>query len=298
MKINVIGVPLNLGCDREGVEQGPNKLREKDLLSVIRKNGHRTFDLGNLYIPPVSIDDKYKSHSRMKYLDTILDVNRNLAELVYDTLQGNGFPIVIGGDHSLGLGSASGVGKSFDDFGIIWIDAHGDINTSETSPSGNVHGMPLGALMGQGSEELVNLYSPGNKVDPKNVFLIGTRSLDKGELDLIDKENLSVYTVNTIRENGYKYVIKDIAEKLKARKIKNIHLSLDIDSVDPYFAPGTGTTEPEGLSVEELYRLLDEIISMNVVKSMDLVEYNPLLDEDDKTGRLCVDIIDFITSKL
>ena len=106
----------------------------------------------------------------MKYLDAIVEVNNNLAELVYDTLRGGAFPLVIGGDHSLGLGSASGVGKSFDDFGIIWLDAHGDINTSETSPSGNIHGMPLSALMGMGSEELVNIYAPGNKVNPQNVF--------------------------------------------------------------------------------------------------------------------------------
>ena len=164
MKINVIGVPLNLGCDREGVERAPNHLRERGLMRIIRKNGHRAFDLGNLYVPLVSEADKFARGRSLKYLDAIVEVNNNLAELVYDTLRGGAFPLVIGGDHSLGLGSASGVGKSFDDFGIIWLDAHGDINTSETSPSGNIHGMPLSALMGMGSEELVNIYAPGNKV--------------------------------------------------------------------------------------------------------------------------------------
>lgn len=192
MKINVIGVPLNLGCDRAGVERAPNHLRERGLMGVIRKNGHKAFDLGNLYVPPVSEADKFVRGNSMKYLDAIVEVNTNLAELVYDTLRGGAFPLVIGGDHSLGLGSASGVGKCYDDFGIIWLDAHGDINTSETSPSGNIHGMPLSALMGMGSEELVNIYAPGNKVNPQNVFLVGTRSLDEGEWDLIEREKLSV----------------------------------------------------------------------------------------------------------
>lgn len=147
MKINVIGVPLNLGCDRAGVERAPNHLRERGLMGVIRKNGHKAFDLGNLYVPPVSEADKFVRGNSMKYLDAIVEVNTNLAELVYDTLRGGAFPLVIGGDHSLGLGSASGVGKCYDDFGIIWLDAHGDINTSETSPSGNIHGMPLSALL-------------------------------------------------------------------------------------------------------------------------------------------------------
>ena len=220
MKINVIGVPLNLGCDREGVERAPNHLRERGLMRIIRKNGHRAFDLGNLYVPLVSEADKFARGRSLKYLDAIVEVNNNLAELVYDTLRGGAFPLVIGGDHSLGLGSASGVGKSFDDFGIIWLDAHGDINTSETSPSGNIHGMPLSALMGMGSEELVNIYAPGNKVNPQNVFLVGTRSLDEGEQALIEREQLSVYTMDMIHLKGIGFVAEDIKRKLKERKTR------------------------------------------------------------------------------
>lgn len=299
MKINVIGVPLNLGCDRVGVELGPNKLREFGLIEVIRANGHKTFDLGNLYVPPVTVADKYASHNHMKYLDAIVEVNNNLAEVVYNTLEGGGFPIVIGGDHSLGLGSASGVGNFFYDFGIIWIDAHGDINTPETSPSGNIHGMPLSALMGKGDEELVNLYSPGNKVNPDNVYLIGTRELDKGEKDLIRHEHLNVYNMETIWTRDTEFIIEDIRQKLLASKVKNIHLSIDIDSIDPKFAPGTGTTVSGGLTVEKFYELIEGILSLNVVKSIDLVELNPLLDDKrGSTSRLCIDIIDFITKRI
>lgn len=298
MKINVIGVPLNLGCDRAGVERAPNHLRERGLMQLIRKNGHRAFDLGNLYVPPVSEADKFVRGNSMKYLDAIVEVNTNLAELVYDTLSGGAFPLVIGGDHSLGLGSASGVGKCFDDFGIIWLDAHGDINTSETSPSGNIHGMPLSALMGLGSEELINIYSPGNKVNPQNVFLVGTRSLDEGEQALIQQEHLSVYTMDTIRLKGISFVADDIKRKLKERKIRNVHFSIDVDSIDPRFAPGTGTCVSEGLMPNEFEDFVENMLATNLIKSMDLVELNPELDTNDQTTNLCLGIIDYITTRL
>lgn len=298
MKVNVIGVPLNLGCDCEGAEKAPNHLRERGLMDIIRRHGHRAFDLGNLYVPPVSEKDKFTGGNGMKYLDTIVEVNNNLAELVYDTLRGGAFPLIIGGDHSLGLGSASGVGKCFDDFGIIWLDAHGDINTSETSPSGNIHGMPLSALMGMGSEDLVNVYAPGNKVHPQNVFLVGTRSLDAGELELIEREKLSVYPMEIIRKKGIDYVAEDIKCKLKDRKIRNLHFSIDVDSIDPSYAPGTGTPVPEGLTPQEFKDFVDSVLSTNLVKSMDIVELNPQLDTDGMTTELCLEIIDHVTAKI
>nr|WP_321523165.1 arginase [uncultured Macellibacteroides sp.] len=298
MKINVIGVPLNLGCDRKGVEKAPNYLRERGLMDLIRSHGHKAFDLGNLYVPAVKEEEKFLKGNRLKYLDAIVEVNNNLAELVYDTLRGGAFPLVIGGDHSLGLGSASGVGMCYDDFGIIWLDAHGDINTGETSPSGNIHGMPLSALMGLGSEELVNVYSPGNKVIPQNVFLVGTRSLDDGESDLIEEQQLSVYTMDTIRDKGMEFVAEDIKNKLRDRKIRNVHFSIDVDSIDPGFAPGTGTRVPDGLTPDEFKEFVRHMLSTNLIKSLDLVELNPDLDTDDKTTRLCLSVIDYITSRL
>lgn len=298
MKVNVIGVPLNLGCDCAGAEKAPNHLRERGLIDIIRQHGHRVFDLGNLYIPAVKEKDKYASDSTMKYLDTIVEVNNNLAELVYDSLRGGAFPLIIGGDHSLGLGSASGVGKCFDDFGIIWLDAHGDINTNQTSPSGNIHGMPLSALMGLGSEELVNIYAPGNKVHPQNVFLVGTRSLDKGELALIRQQQLSVYPMETIRRKGIAYVAEDIKQKIRDRKIRNLHFSIDVDSIDPAYAPGTGTPVPEGLTPEEFKDFVHPILSTNLVKSMDIVELNPELDSDNQTTLLCLEIINYITGRI
>ena len=298
MKINVIGVPLNLGCDRKGVEKAPNYLRERGLMDLIRSHGHKAFDLGNLYVPAVKEEEKFLKGNRLKYLDAIVEVNNNLAELVYDTLRGGAFPLVIGGDHSLGLGSASGVGMCYDDFGIIWLDAHGDINTGETSPSGNIHGMPLSALMGLGSEELVNVYSPGNKVIPQNVFLVDTHSLDDKESDLIKEQQLSVYTIDTIRDKKIEFVAEDIKNKLRDRKIRNVHFSIDVDSIDPGFAPGTGTRVPEGLTPDEFKEFVRHMLSTNLIKSLDLVELNPDLDTDDITTKLCLSVIDYITSRL
>ncbi|MGL5319158.1 MAG: arginase [Bacteroidales bacterium] len=298
MKVNVIGVPINLGCDRKGVEKAPDHLRRKGLIDCIRKQGHRTYDTGNLYIPEVPENHKFKDGATLKYLETIVEVNNNLAELVYDTLRGNGFPLVIGGDHSLGLGSASGVGKAFDDFGIIWLDAHGDINTHETTPSGNIHGMALGALMGIGSSSLVNIYAPGNKVDPKNVFLVGTRSLDDGELRLIDEEQLSVYPMTEIRRIGVRHVVHDIIRKLQERKIRNVHFSIDIDVLDPDIAPGTGTRVEGGMSMEEFRQFVGGILATHLVKSLDLVEFNTDLDPEDRTTGVVLDIVSFIADNL
>ncbi|MDR1880730.1 MAG: arginase [Tannerellaceae bacterium] len=298
MKINVIGVPLHLGCDCMGVERAPNYLRERGLVGIIRRNGHRVFDLGNLYVPPVSEEDRPAGDDSLKNLDAIVEVNNNLAELVYDTLRGGAFPLVIGGDHSLGLGSASGVGKCYDDFGVIWLDAHGDLNTAETSPSGNIHGMPLSALMGMGSRELVNVYGEGFKVHPENVFLVGARSLDEGEITLIYRENLSVYPMKTIRENDIDAVAGDIKRKIKERKIRNVHFSIDIDCLDPAYAPGTGTPVRGGLTPTECKRFIDSILSTNLVKSMDIVELNPSLDIDDRTTRLCLELIDYVTNRI
>lgn len=298
MKVNVIGVPINLGCDRKGVDKAPDHLRCNGLIDRIRKYGHKTYDTGNLYVPDVPENDKFKSGTSLKYLETIVEVNNNLAELVYDTLQGDGFPLIIGGDHSLGLGSASGVGEAFDDFGIIWLDAHGDINTHETTPSGNIHGMALGALMGKGAASLVNIYEPGNKVDPKNVFLVGTRSLDEGEFRLIEEEQLSVYPMTEIHRIGVKHIIHDILHKLQERKIRNVHFSIDIDVLDPSIAPGTGTRVEGGMTMQEFKIFVGGILSTHLVKSLDVVEFNPDLDDGEVTTEVVLDIIDFIAGNL
>lgn len=298
MKINVIGVPLNLGCDKEGVEKAPDTLRKNGLISAIRSNGHKVYDLGNQYIPEVSHKDKFSSHRNMKYHDEIVEVNNNLAEVVYATIKGGAVPIIIGGDHSVGLGSVSGVKQAFDDLGIIWIDAHGDLNTAQTTPSGNIHGMILSALMGIGDEALVNLYSAGSKVKPENVFLIGTRSLDVGEKEVVKQTPINHISMANYRKLRVEKVAEQIRETLTLNGIENVHLSIDVDSIDPILAPGTGTKVKNGFTKEEFLELLNAIMSMGFTRSIDLVEFNPLLDVNGVTADLCIDIINAVSKKL
>ena len=298
MKIDVIGVPLNLGCDRAGADTAPDTLRQLGMMDLIRSTGKEAYDLGNIYVPPVENEDKYKADDHMKHLDTILRVTRNLADAVHNTIQAGGFPLIIGGDHSLGLGTGTGISMSCDNVGIIWIDAHGDINTNKTSPSGNIHGMPLAALIGEGDSRLINLYKKGVKIKPENIFIVGARDLDEGENELIERRNLNVYTMDTIKNKGIDFVITDIHKKIKDRGIENLHMSFDIDVMDPSLAPGTGTRVDEGMTIKEMHTLLEKVIDTNKLRSMGLVELNPLLDKNNITANLCLDIVEFVVKRL
>ncbi|MBM7871211.1 arginase [Clostridium pascui] len=292
MDINLIGVPLFYGCDKKGVEFGPKKLREKNIASVLNKY-HNVYDLGDLYVPQVLEAAKYEHHPKMKYLKPIIEVNTNLAQQVYASLSSGSFPLVIGGDHSLGLGSISGVSKYYKNFGVIWVDAHGDINSYLTSPSGNIHGMPLAAAMGEGFDELTNLYFHGTKVKPENVFIIGARDLDKGECELIEKLNLNVYSTSRVREEGMNFIIQDILAKLKSQNVENVHLSFDIDCIDSLLVPGTGTPVGDGMTIGEAKTVLKCLGESRLIKSMDFVELNPELDKNDATANLSIDLLNW-----
>lgn len=299
MKIDIIGVPLCLGSGKRGAELGPDKMRERGIADVLTREGVQAYDLGNMFVPQVAPSEMYAGGGTMKYFREIRAVTRNLAETVSAALAGGGFPLVVGGDHSLSLGSISGTSAHFGgDLAVVWIDAHGDINTEESSPSGNMHGMPLAALMGHGNRELTGLYRPLRKVDPRNVFIVGVRSLDDGEVELIESERINVYTMQVVRERGVAAVAADIVGKIGEACIANVHVSLDIDVVDPAYAPGTGTTVAEGMLPDELRELLGGLIEAGGVRSMDLVELNPALDRDDMTTELCIDVVDFTAAKL
>ncbi|BDR67544.1 arginase [Clostridium tetani] len=292
MNINLIGVPLFYGSDIEGVEFGPKKLREKNIVEVLSKY-HRVYDFGDLYVPEENSLNKYSYHPKMKYLKPIIQVNTNLAQEVYASLSSKSFPLILGGDHSLALGSISGVSKYYKNFAVIWVDAHGDINSYLTTHTGNVHGMPLAAAMGVGYNDLTNLYFHGTKVKPENVFIIGARDLDEGECELIEEKNLNVYSTEDIKYKGISYVMEDILSKLDAQGIDAIHLSFDIDCIDPDFVPGTGTPVKDGLSTGEAKTLLKSLGESRLIKSMDFVELNPRLDKDDSTSNLCIELLDW-----
>lgn len=291
MNINLIGVPINYGCDRDGVEFGPNKLRKSGIIEGLESNGKKVYDMGNLCIPTIDENDKYKWHDKMKYLKPVVDVNRNLAHLVYSSLNSNSFPLVIGGDHSLGLGSISGASKYFKNMAIIWIDAHGDINDGETSPSGHIHGMPLAGAMNVGHPDLTDLYYPGQKVRPENVYIIGARDLDPGEVILAKNLNLNLYEMETIRKLGLENQLEDVIQKIKKSGVDGVHLSFDIDCLDPSIVPGTGTPVKDGFTLEEGNTIFKYLLNSRLITSMDFVEYNPKIDDKSNTTlNTCMDL--------
>lgn len=295
MDINVIGVPLSYGCDREGANLGPDTLRKNGLIDIIKRNGHTVYDMGDIHVPVISKELKYHDHPKMKYLHTVTDINTNLANNVYRSLKGQGFPFIIGGDHALGMGSIAGASKFFKELAVIWIDAHGDINTYETSPSGNIHGMPLAASMNIGHTSLTNIYYEGQKVKPENVYILGGRDIDPGEFALAEELNLNMYTMEIVRERGLDNVLKEIIEKIKTSNVDGVHLSFDIDVLDPTLVPGTGTPVVGGFSMDEGKEVFTTLLGEKFVASMDFVELNPVIDnEDGRTTKNCIEMLEHI----
>lgn len=295
MDINLIGVPLTYGCDKDGAQLGPATLRENRIIDIIKGNGHNVYDMGDIYIPHVVPEDKFKDHPKMKYLNTIAEMNCNLANNVYCSLMAQKFPFIIGGDHALGAGSIAGASKFFDNLAVIWIDAHGDINTFETSPSGNIHGMPLAVSMNVGHHMLTNIYYDGIKVKPENVYILGCRDIDSGEFALADKLKLNMYTMEIVRERGLDNILKEIVDKIKSSNVNGVHISFDIDVLDSSLVPGTGTPVAGGFDMNEGKQALTVLLNEKFVTSMDFVELNPKLDnEDGKTTKNCIEILDHI----
>lgn len=298
MKINVIGVPLYYGCDKQGVEIGPNELRKYGLIDIFNKK-HEVSDIGNVSVDYVNEKDKFLSHTKMKYLSAVTKTNEELSDKVYESLCNSKFPLIVGGDHSLAIGSIAGSSKYFgQDYGVIWIDAHGDINTESTSPSGNIHGMPLAASMGIGSDILTNISFNGSKVAMQNIFILGARDLDIGELELIKEKNLNVWTMNDVKEKGLETCLNELIEKVNSLGINNLHLSFDIDSLDPSFTPGTGTPVVDGLTIDGGKKVLSDLIATNKVRCLDFVEFNPSLDTTDTTLNNCLSLLEQISNCL
>lgn len=292
MNINLIGVPLKYGCDRDGVQYGPDTLRKHKIIDLIKANGHIVYDLGNITIPQIPDNKKYIGHPNMKYLHPISEICNNLAEKVYSSLKNGYFPFIIGGDHSLSIGSIAGASKNFKEMAVIWIDAHSDINTHKTSPSGNIHGMPLAASMNIGHPALTNIYYNGQKVKPENVYLIGIRDMDPGEVELAKNIKLNLYTMETIRKEGLENILHTIIKNIKLSDVDGVHLSFDIDVLDKSIVPGTGTPVENGFNIEEGKIILNTILKENIITSMDFVELNPVLDKTNEiTVKTSIEIL-------
>ena len=292
MQIDIIGVPIDLGADRRGVDMGPSAIRYAHLHQKLRDLGYTLEDKGNIEVPiqeTCSITDP-----RLKYIDCIVPMGRRIAGAVATSIQGNRFPLVLGGDHSLSVGSIRGAAKH-KKIGIIWIDAHADFNTPETTPSGNIHGMPLAALCGLGDPRLVSLWEETPPVvDPKQVAVIGARDLDLGEKRNLREAGVMVQSMEQIDRYGMVTALEKAIERV-SRDTEGIYLSFDMDSLDPRHAPGVGTPVPGGLSFREAHLACEVVAETGKLIGMDMVEVNPILDVQNQTA---IHAVEFIRSAL
>lgn len=288
-KVLVMGVPMDLGQSRRGTDMGPSAMRYARLAETLQAIGHEVEDVGNLQVPVVESlhGGDRRERGGMVYVEAIREVCRRTAEAIRK-LDTSVFPIVLGGDHSVALGSIAGL-ASFGPTGVVWVDAHADFNTPETSPSGNVHGMPLAALCGLGDQRLASLLGQGQPVlNPQNVVLVGVRSVDPGERETLKQAGVTVYTMKEVDRLGIARIAEDIMAKLA--HLPRVHVSLDADVLDPEEAPGVGTPVPGGLSYREAHLLMELLADWGKVTSLDLVEVNPILDRRNRTAQLMVEL--------
>ncbi|PIC65120.1 arginase [Sporosarcina sp. P13] len=289
LEISMIGVPVDLGQSRRGVDMGPSAIRYAGAVERLRNLGHHVVDEGDIAVSAVR--EKQCTEVGLKNLKEVTAATQGLAKAVSDIIANKKFPLVLGGDHSIAIGTLAGLADHYKNLGVIWYDAHADMNTSETSPSGNIHGMPLAVSMGLGHEQLVNVHSQGAKIDPQNVVIIGARALDPGERQLIKEKGVKVFTMHEIDRYGMSAVIQQTLEHFSSREVDGVHLSLDLDGLDPLYTPGVGTPVPGGITYRESHLALELLEEAGVITSAEFVEVNPILDEYNKTADVAVALI-------
>lgn len=287
--IDIIGAPSTFGQRKLGVDLGPTAIRYAGLISRLKQLDLDVYDKGDIKVPAVNIEKFHSEQKGLRNYDEIIEVNQKLNKEVSASIENNRFPLVLGGDHSIAVGSVSAISKHYNNLGVIWYDAHGDLNIPEESPSGNIHGMPLRILTGEGPKELLELNS--NVIKPENIVLIGMRDLDKGERQFIKDHNIKTFTMSDIDKLGIKEVIENTIEYLKSRNVDGVHLSLDVDALNPLETPGTGTRVLGGLSYRESHFALELLHQSHLISSMDLVEVNPLIDSNNHTAEQAVSLV-------
>jgi len=287
----VIGVPMDFGASKKGADAGPEAIRRTDLIAKIKALGWSASDRGDI---PVPERPKSAGEPKARFLAPILKVCSALAAETQKAHKAGELPIVLGGDHALGLGSVAGASRHYasqgKSIGLLWVDAHGDMNTPATSPTGNVHGMPLAALVGMGDKRMTGLGGPGPKVRPRNVCLIGSRDLDAAERKNIRESGVNIFTMKDIDVRGMASVVEEALE-LAGRDAERIHVSFDIDAVDPAIAQGTGTHSRGGLTYRESHLLMEMVADSHLLSSLDMVEVNPLEDVHNNTAELACELI-------
>jgi arginase len=296
VNIEVIGVPVDLGADRRGVDMGPSAIRYAGLKEAITDLGHSYIDLGNIDVPTPKTMESFPDPA-MKYLDEVTTVNKRLATRVSDCHKRGNMPLILGGDHSIAVGSILGTQSAFQNIGIIWIDAHGDFNNNATTISGNLHGMPLAACAGFGPAEMTEFKATSiSYVNPENIVLIGTRDLDREEKVLIRESGVHVFTMADIDIHGMRHVMSQ-ALRIVNEGTQGFHLSFDMDALDPKEAPGVGTPVPGGLTYREAHLAAEMIAEADTLRSFEFVEVNPILDQMNHTAKVAVALIASVLGK-
>ena len=290
--IQIIGVPLDLGASRRGTDAGPSALRIAGLGPSLQKMGYEV--LLERDIPVPAMETKLYKKNGSFFKTEILSICRQLAETTRNTLASGTFPLVIGGDHSIGMGTVSGISSYFhekqQDIGLIWFDAHGDMNIPESSPSGNIHGMPLAHLLGYGDQELAGILGQHRKINPQNVALVGIRDVDSRERQLIHESGIKTFTMRDIDEQGMASISQQALE-IVTRNTTGFHFSFDVDVCDPSVIPGSGTLVQGGVSFREAHLLMEYCADSKKMLSMEVVELNPFLDQNNISAERIVSLI-------
>ena len=290
-KVRIIGVPMDLGQSRRGVDMGPSALRYAGLQGRLERLGYEVTDLGNVSVPN---REEGLADTRKKRLQAITTVCQTIYEQGKVAQQDDAITIFLGGDHSMSVGSVKSV-MNEQPIGVIWVDAHGDYNIPETSPSGNIHGMPVAILMAEGPQSLIEIGGAGSTLQPHQMVQIGVRDLDAPERRRVLASGIHVYTMRDIDEQGLGAIAYEALDSL--RNYKHIHVSLDLDALDPAEAPGVGTPVPGGLTYREAHLLMEILGDSGLVRSIDVVEVNPILDRANHTAELAVGLVASLLGK-
>lgn len=283
--IRIIGVPIDLGQSQRGVDMGPSAIRYAGLSARLKSLGYQLHDEGNLYVP---VRDSLPCEKCDEFREEIRRVCQAAYDVAAETTDAGDIPLFLGGDHSLAIGTIGGVTHQ-EPVGVIWIDAHGDANSPGSSPSGNIHGMPIATLLGEGFPELVDIGRPGAKLAGEDIVMIGIRDLDSAERQWLKQSGVKIYTMRDLDERGIGTVTREALVHLGQHR--RFHISLDMDSLDPDIAPGVGTPSPGGLNYREAQLLMEIIADTGKLVSADVVELNPILDHRNHTGLMAVELM-------
>lgn len=288
--VRILGVPMDLGQRRRGVDMGPFAVRYAGLYDRLAALGYKVHDAGNVVVPVPEMtrdDPTLADQPTARHLPAIAQVLREVCAASRAIAAAGDIGVFLGGDHSISAGTIAGL-ASDDRLGVVWVDAHADFNTPQTSPSGNVHGMPLAALLGDGPTSLTSLAPGGWRLDPASVVIVGLRNVDGEERRRLVESGVGVYTMRDIDERGMASVAGEMVRRLS--HVDRLHVSLDLDSLDPDVAPGVGTPVPGGLTYREAHLLMEILADSNMLRSLDLVEINPILDKGNATAEIAVEL--------